>query len=112
MGWRSLGLSVAIAVMLASAAVAQSQAQERSVSVSRADIDPANAEDMNRLEQRLDQAARHVCGGSPRFDQDYRLARAHVVEQFERCRKAAFEAALESARVGRDATTPAFVASR
>lgn len=91
-------IAVAIAAMsFAPVAYAETQTV-RSVSVSHGDLDLSRPEHARIMAERIDEAARWTCGGSPRFDPNYRTARASVTDRFETCRTRAVEAALAELR--------------
>jgi UrcA family protein len=81
------------AMMLAPSAYAEPRSG-RSVSVSYDDLDLSRPDHARAMAERIDEAARSVCGGSPRFDPNYRSGRAAAVRRFETCRAAAVETAL------------------
>jgi UrcA family protein len=81
------------ATPFATAAHAQTQSAH-SVAVSYDDLDLARPDHARIMAERLDEAARMSCGGSPRFDPNYRTARAAATDRFEWCRTRALEAAL------------------
>lgn len=64
------------------------------VPVAYADLNLARTEDARIMAERLDEAARFACGGSPHFDANYRSARAAATRRFEECRAQAIDAAL------------------
>lgn len=78
-------ISTIIVVAAAFTITAPAMAEADSVAVAYGDLDLSTQADAKILAERIDQAARRACGGSPRFDQDYRLAHAAVNRAFDAC---------------------------
>lgn len=74
-----------VVIVAALTITAPALAEADSVAVAYGDLDLSTQADAKILADRIDQAARRACGGSPRFDQDYRLAHAAVNRAFEAC---------------------------
>lgn len=68
--------------------------QSHRVSVAYSDLDLTRSDDARIMASRIDEAARFACGGSPRFDANYRGAKAAATRRFETCRGDAIDAAL------------------
>lgn len=92
MSWRS-ALALAFWLIGGAAPVAAEPSRFQAV-VARGDLDLENEADARLMADRLDEAARRVCGGSPRFYAEYKHARAWAVEAFETCHAAALERAV------------------
>ncbi len=85
-------------VAMAFAPLAFAEPRGTSITITSADLDLHDPRDAAVMADRVDQAARQACGGSARFWDEYRVARAWTVAHFDACRSAAQADAL--ARLG------------
>lgn len=101
---RALATAAALALLSGAPAFAdETPTHSAKVAVPLSDLDLARASDARELDARLDAAARQACGGSPRFHPNYRMARAAVTADFERCHRAALADAMAQIATERSA---------
>lgn len=91
---RKYGTKLISVAILALPMLAQPASAEEQKRVSYSDLDLSTPRGAQIMFDRLDDAARWVCGGNPRFDPGYRTSRAAVVSQFDACYERALGAAL------------------
>lgn len=92
---RTYGTKLISAAILALPMLAQpASAEDAQRRVSYSDLDLNTPRGAQIMLDRLEDAARWVCGGNPRFNPGYRTSPAAVVGQFEACYESALSTAL------------------